>query len=71
MAMSLLMLESTQKLRMALQAKAKGQSSFRFYSLYDKVSRKDVLWDAWRRCRRNGGAPGIDGQTFAAAPSGR
>lgn len=59
------MLESTQKLRTALQAKAKGQSSFRFYSLYDKVSRKDVLWDAWTRCRHNGGAPGIDGQTFA------
>ena len=59
------MLESTQKLRTALQAKAKGQSSFRFYSLYDKVSRKDVLWDAWTRCRINGGAPGIDGQTFA------
>ena len=59
------MLESTQKLRTALQTKAKGQSSFRFYSLYDKVSRKDVLWDAWTRCRRNGGAPGIDGQTFA------
>ena len=65
MAMSLPMLESTQKLRTALQAKAKGQSSFRFYSLYDKVSRKDVLWDAWTRCRINGGAPGIDGQTFA------
>ena len=59
------MLESTQKLRAALQAKAKGQSSFRFYSLYDEVSRKDVLWDAWTRCRINGGAPGIDGQTFA------
>ena len=58
------MLESTQKLRTALQTKAKGQSSFRFYSLYDKVSRKDVLWDAWTRCRINGGAPGIDGQTF-------
>jgi RNA-directed DNA polymerase len=63
--MSLPMLESTQKLRTALQVKAKGQSSFRFYSLYDKVSRKDVLWDAWTRCRINGGAPGIDGQTFA------
>ncbi len=63
--MSRPMLESTQKLRMALQTKAKGQSSFRFYSLYDKVSRADVLWDAWCRCRHNGGAPGVDGQTFA------
>jgi hypothetical protein len=63
--MSLPMLESTQKLRTALHAKAKGQSSFRFYSLYDKVSRKDVLWDAWCRCRGNDGSPGVDGQTFA------
>jgi RNA-directed DNA polymerase len=62
--MSLPILESTQKLRTALQAKAKGQSSFRFYWLYDKVSRKDVLWDAWCRCRRNDGRPGVDGQTF-------
>ena len=62
--MSLPMLETTQKLQAALHAKAKGQSSFRFYSLYDKVSRKDVLWDAWCRCRRNDGRPGIDGQTF-------
>jgi group II intron reverse transcriptase/maturase len=59
------MLESTQKLRTALQTKAKGESSFRFYSLYDKVSRKDVLWDAWTRCRFHGGVPGVDGQTFA------
>src|SRR3990172_12220580 len=63
--MSLPMLESTQKLRLALPAKAKGQSSFRFYSRYDKVSRKDVLGDAWCRCRRNDGSPGVDGQTFA------
>lgn len=58
-------LESVQKLQQALHAKAKGNSQFRFYTLYDKVYRKDVLWTAWRRCRRNGGAPGVDGQTFA------
>jgi group II intron reverse transcriptase/maturase len=47
-----------------LHAKAKESPEFRFYSLYDKIYRKDVLWTAWRRCLINGGAPGVDGQTF-------
>jgi group II intron reverse transcriptase/maturase len=62
--MSLPTLESVQKLQTALHAKAKGDSKFRFYSLYDKICRKDVLWIAWRRCLINGGAPGADRQTF-------
>jgi group II intron reverse transcriptase/maturase len=62
--MSLPTLESVQKLQGALHAKAKGESKFRFYALYDKVYRKDVLWLALRRCRINGGKPGVDGQTF-------
>jgi group II intron reverse transcriptase/maturase len=62
--MSLPTLESVQKLQTALQAKAKGEPQFRFYSLYDKVYRADVLWQAWQRCRENAGAPGVDGQTF-------
>jgi RNA-directed DNA polymerase len=62
--MSLATLSSVQKLQMALHAKAKGEPNFRFYALYDKVYRKDVLWSAWRRCLINGGKPGIDGQTF-------
>ena len=64
LAMSLPTLESVQKLQTALHAKAKGEPKFRFYALYDKVYRKDVLWTAWRRCLVNGGAPGVDGQSF-------
>jgi group II intron reverse transcriptase/maturase len=62
--MSLPTLSTVQKLQKALHAKAKGEPKFRFYALYDKVYRKDVLWSAWRRCLTNGGKPGVDGQTF-------
>ncbi len=54
-----------QKLRAALHDKAKSAPNFRFYALYDKVYRRDVLQAAWRQCRTNGGASGVDGQTFA------
>jgi RNA-directed DNA polymerase len=62
--MSLLTLPKVQKLQDALRAKAKGSPEFRFYTLYDKVYRDDVLWVAHHRCLINGGAAGIDGQTF-------
>jgi RNA-directed DNA polymerase len=64
LAVSLPTLETVQKLQTAWHAKAKGEPTFRFYALYDKVYRKDVLWLALRRCRINGGAAGVDGQTF-------
>lgn len=53
-----------QKLRAALHDKAKSAPNFRFYSLYDKVYRRDVMQAAWTQCRANGGASGVDGQTF-------
>jgi RNA-directed DNA polymerase len=56
---------SVQKLQMALHAKAKAEPGFRFYALYDKISRDDVLAHAWAQCRSNKGAPGVDGQEFA------
>src|SRR5436853_377414 len=55
---------SVQKLQTALHAKAKESPNFRFYALYDKVYRKDVLDFAYHRCKANGGAAGVDGQTF-------
>ena len=58
------LLSSVQKLQTALQAKAKADLSYRFYSLWDKVYREDVLWEAYQHCRRNDGAPGADRITF-------
>src|SRR5260370_2863987 len=58
-------LEKVRKLQTSLQAKAKAEPAFRFYSLWDKVYRVDVIEEAYRACRSNGGAAGADGVAFA------
>jgi len=57
--------KSVQKLQMALHAKAKAEVGYRFYVLYDKIGREDILAHAYAQCRSNKGAPGVDGQDFA------
>ena len=50
---------SVQKLQTALHAKAKAEPGYRFYALYDKISREDILAHAYTQCRCNKGAPGV------------
>jgi RNA-directed DNA polymerase len=63
--MSLLPPIKVGKLQTALHTKAKNSPGYRFYALYDKLYRRDILKWAFIRCLRNGGAPGVDGQSFA------
>jgi RNA-directed DNA polymerase len=56
---------SVQKLQTALHAKAKSEAGYRFYALYDKIYREDILAHAYAQCRSNKGAPGGDGQDFS------
>jgi len=58
------LLTTVGKLRTALHAKAKANPTYRFYALYDKLYRPDVLTLAYYRCRANKGAAGVDKQTF-------
>jgi group II intron reverse transcriptase/maturase len=56
--------DSVQKLQTALHAKAKEAPGFRFYTLYDKLYRSDVLAHAYACCKANKGAAGVDGERF-------
>ena len=55
-----------QDLRRRLYVKAKAEPTWRFWGLYVHVCKMETLWEAYRMAKRNNGAPGIDGVTFAA-----
>ena len=56
---------SLQDLRRRIYRKAKSDKTHRFWGLFVHITKTETLLEAYRQARRNAGAPGIDGQTFA------
>src|SRR5438132_4432209 len=62
--MSLVTPEKIRTLQRKLYRKAKAEPAFRFYVLYEKICREDILRHAYGLARGNAGAPGVDGMSF-------
>ena len=62
--------DTIRTLQRKLYAKAKQEPAYRFYALYDKLYRADILSHAWRLVKANKGSPGVDGVSFEAIEDG-
>jgi RNA-directed DNA polymerase len=58
--------DKVRQLQRRLWSTAKRQPGRRFHALWDRIYRRDVLWEAWKRVKRNRGAAGVDAMTLAA-----